>query len=165
MKKIVNIIILGSLVLFIYSCTKGGDQLSLSGNADSVNSTLSSKQIIPIINNDTSKGSLTGWYDETANVMTFTVNWSRDISVNAKDTITSVQFYDTASATTMGSLARSIIVSNTNNSGSILLNLAGNLCFSNTEKSNFLAGKWYIVLCSKKYPNGIIRGQLVTTKK
>jgi hypothetical protein len=49
-------------------------------------------------------------------------------------------------------------------SGSVTLSLIGSNNLSDSEKQDLIAGKWYYTLCTQKFPQGIIRGQLNTAK-
>jgi hypothetical protein len=163
----------------LVSCTKGGDQGGFSGNVYTISATASCKQLIPSIDT-TSTGTLTGLYDEQANVLTYTITWTdlwRDSVYDAvqkknvastaaqKDTLSYINLYDLASATDTGILVRSQSATNANRSSSLALSLASSTGFTPTERADFYAGKWYIVLATKKYPKGIIRGQLIAVKK
>lgn len=70
-----------------------------------------------------------------------------------------------ASATANGALIRSLPFTNPNKAGSINLGLAGGTGFSAQEKTDFLSGAYYFTINTKRYPSGIIRGQLAITKK
>lgn len=162
----------------LVSCTKGGDQSGFSGNVYTVSATASSKQLIPSIDT-TSTGTLAGLYDEQANILTYTIAWNdlwRDSVYDAvqkknvvstaaqKDTLAYIKLYDLASATDTGVLIRSQSVTNTNRTSSLTLSLASSTAFTLTERADLYSGKMYIVLSTKKYPTGIIRGQLNTVK-
>jgi len=158
------------------SCTKGGNLTGVtSGATYSVTASASSKQLIPSIDT-TSTGTVSGTYDDQTNVLTYTLGWTdffRDsvfsLALNKniaapKDTLSVIKFYGNASATDSGKLARSINIVNTNKAGSVVLTLSGNLCFLPLEKTDFLAGNWFIVLCTKRFPNGLVRGQIKPVK-
>jgi hypothetical protein len=146
----------------IVACTKGGKLERISGDQYMVSSTASSKQLVPAIDT-TSTGTFTGFYDEQSNTLTFTITWNDLWRTTSKDTITSVNFYGPASAATNGALVRSLPFVSTNNAASINLGLAGITGFMTTEKEDFLAGAYYFTINTKKYPKGIIRGQLTAT--
>jgi len=153
-----------SLVYSVASCTKGGVPEKLDGAIDSVYATASSKQLVPSIDT-TSTGTLTGWYDEQANIFTYTLAWTDLWRDTKKDTITAINFYGPAAATSNGNLVRSLPFSNTNRNGQVVLGLSGITGLLPSEVPDFLKGAYYFTLNTKRYPNGIIRGQLNIAKK
>jgi hypothetical protein len=160
MKILATIII----VTMAIACTKGGKLERISGDQYTVTSTASSKQLVPAIDT-TSTGTFTGFYDEQSNTLTFTIAWNDLWRTTSKDTITSVNFYGPASAATNGALVRSLPFVSTNNAASVNFGLAGVQGFTATEKDDLLAGAYYFTINTKKYPNGIIRGQLALTQQ
>jgi hypothetical protein len=160
MKILATIII----VTMAIACTKGGKLKRISGDQYTVTSTASSKQLVPAIDT-TSTGTFTGFYDEQSNTLTFTIAWNDLWRTASKDTITSVNFYGPASAATNGALVRSLPFVSTNNTSNVNFGLAGIQGFTATEKDDFLAGSYYFTINTKKYPNGIIRGQLAATQQ
>jgi hypothetical protein len=159
--KIATIIIITSIAV---ACTKGGKLERISGDQYTINSTAGSKQLVPAIDT-TSTGTFTGFYDERSNVLSFTITWNDLWRTASKDTITSVNFYGPAGASTNGALVRSLPFVSTNNAASANLGLAGIRGFTMSEKTDFLEGAYYFTINTKKYPNGIIRGQLTVTKQ
>jgi len=162
MKRIITALTLIAALSMI-ACTKGGSLQRINGDQYTITSTASSKQLVPAIDT-TSTGTFTGFYDDQSNILTFSVTWN-DLWRTAKDTITSINFYGPASATANGALVRSLAFVSTNSAASINLGLAGLNGFSISEKTDFLAGAYYFTINTKKYPNGIIRGQLAATKQ
>jgi hypothetical protein len=150
--------------LSIIACTKGGRLERISGDQYTITSIASSKQLVPAIDT-TSTGMFAGFYDEQSNILTFTVTWDDLWQKTSKDTITSVNFYGPASATANGTLVRFLPFVNTNDSASANLGLAGSKGFTMSEKQDFLSGAYYFTINTKKYPNGIIRGQLAAIKQ
>lgn len=163
MKRIITAFILIA-TFSIVACTKGGKLERISGDQYTVTATASSKQLIPAIDT-TSTGTFTGFYDEQSNILSFTITWNDLWRTTSKDTITSVNFFGPASATANGALVRSFPFVSTNNAASANLGLAGLNGFTMGEKKDFLEGAWYFTINTKKYPNGIIRGQLTATKQ
>jgi len=163
MKRIITALILIT-TLSIIACTKGGKLERISSIQYTVTSNASSKQLVPAIDT-TSTGTFTGFYDEEANILTFTIAWNDLWRTTSKDTITSVNFYGPANANANGALVRSLPFISTNNAASANLGLAGLKGFTMSEKKDFLQGAYYFTVNTKKYPNGIIRGQLSATKQ
>jgi hypothetical protein len=161
MKMLTTIFIVS---IFALACTKGGKLERISGDQYTITSTAGSKQLVPAIDT-TSTGTFTGLYDEQSNILSFTITWSDLWRTTSKDTITSVNFYGPADATTNGALVRSLPFVSTNNAASANLGLAGLSGFTLSEKTNFLEGALYFTINTKKYPNGIIRGQLTANKQ
>jgi hypothetical protein len=148
----------------VIACTKGGKLERISGDQYNVASTASSKQLVPAIDT-TSTGTFTGFYDEQSNILSFTITWNDLWRTTSIDTITSINFYGPASATANGALVRSLPFVSTNNAASANVGLAGIQGFASSEKADLLQGAYYFTINTKKYPKGIIRGQLAATKQ
>ena len=161
MKIFATIIIVTSMVI---ACTKGGKLERIGGDQYTVASTASSKQLVPAIDT-TSTATFTGFYDDQSNILSFTVTWNDLWRTTSKDTITSVNFYGPASTSANGALVRSLPFVSTNNAASANVGLAGITGFTMSENKDFLEGSYYFTINTKKYPNGIIRGQLAATKQ
>jgi hypothetical protein len=155
---------------YLISCTKGGNQDGFNGNIYTISATANSKLLIPPIDT-TSTGILSGLYDEQANNFTYTIAWNylwRDSIYNAttkkniattaaqKDALSYIKFYSSSAITDSGTLVRSQAVTNTNRNSNLKFCFAGYQGLTAAEKADLYAGKWYIVLATKKYPNGII---------
>ena len=160
--KILTIIFIVSTIAI--ACTKGGKQERVGGHQYTITSTASSKQMVPAIDT-TSTGTFMGFYDERSNILSFTITWNDLWRTASKDTITSVNFYGPAGAATNGVLVRSLPFVSTSNAASANLGLAGINGFTTSENNNFLEGAYYFTINTKKYPNGIVRGQLAVTKQ
>lgn len=160
MKNIIIILI----VIVIGACTKGGKPETVNGLQYAVTSSATSKQLIPAIDT-TATAVFTGLYDETTNLLTYTLTWSGLWLDTKKDTITSIAFYGPATATTNGALVRTLSFVSTNKAGSVNLGLAGNTGFSEQEKNDFMSGAWYFTINTKRYTTGIVRGQLTLNQK
>ncbi|MDP4209373.1 MAG: CHRD domain-containing protein [Bacteroidota bacterium] len=169
-----NIIIIASLILCAYvaSCTKGGEQDGF-GNTYiyTSNDTASYTQVVPAPAVDTlTAGSVTSWYDDQAKVLNYTVKWYglwKLVPATKNDTIVSISIYK-GDAGSNGTLVRTLKVSITSSktsNGSMPLCLAGTTYMTESEKADYLAGKWYILIASKKKPAGIIRGQMNVVKR
>lgn len=146
------------------ACTKGGKPEGIGGDRYTVSSAASSKQLVPAIDT-TATGTLAGLYDAQSNILTYTITWNDLWRDTKKDTITSVSFYGPANATANGTLVRSLPFVNTNRAGSINLGLAGITGFTENEKKSLLGGACYFTIDTKRYPSGIIRGQLAAAKQ
>lgn len=149
--------------LSILACTKGGSLERISGDQYTITSTASAQQLVPAIDT-TFAGTFKGFYDEQLNILTFTLTW-KDLWRTDKDTITSVNIYGPAGAAENGALVRSLPFVSTNSEATVNLGLAGLNGFGMKEKKDFLAGACYFTINTKKYPNGIIRGQLAAIKQ
>ena len=159
--KILTTIIIASIAV---ACTKGGKLEGIRGDQYSIASTASSKQLVPAIDT-TSTATFTGLYNEQSNVFTFTVTWNDLWRTTGTDSITSVNIYGPATATANGALVRTLPFVSTNNAASANLGLAGITGFTISEKNDFLNQAYYFTINTKKYPNGIVRGQLAATKQ
>ncbi|WP_207531764.1 hypothetical protein [Desertivirga arenae] len=172
MKRIILSIFLLSACLLL-ACTKGGDLEGLSQNTYKVTSALDGASLSPAPANDTTKGSFSGWYDEQSNSLAFTVRYNKDTRFVKTDTLVGLNFYKDRSAIGTAATARtfpfSIIVDATKNpaanvTGSLSFGLSGSNAFIANEKADFINGKWYVVLISKRFPLGIAGGQLLPVK-
>ncbi|WP_205509526.1 CHRD domain-containing protein [Longitalea arenae] len=161
MKILTTIIVVISIAI---ACTKGGKLERISGDQYTITSNASSKQLVPVIDT-TSSGTFTGFYDEQSNTLSFTITWNDLWRTASKDTITSVAFYGPANAATNGVLVRLLPFVSTNNAASANLGLAGIKGFTMSEAAALLEGAYYFTINTKKFPNGIIRGQLAATKQ
>lgn len=161
MKILTTIFTISSIAI---ACTKGGKLERINGDQFTITSTAGSKQLVPAIDT-TSTGTFTGFYDEQSNTLTFAITWNDLWRTSSKDTITSVNFYGPADATANGALVRSLPFVSTNNAASANFGLAGIRGFTKSEQSELLEGAYYYTINTKKYPNGIIRGQLEAIKQ
>lgn len=158
-----------TITIFIFiahsliGCTKGGTLESIHGDQYTITSTATSQQLVPTIDT-TFNGTFTGLYDEQLNNLAFTITWT-DLWRTSKDTITMVNFYGPASAGENGPLVRSLPFVSVNSESKINLGLAGLKGFTMDEKKAFISGTYYFTINTKKYPNGIIRGQLTAVKQ
>lgn len=173
MKKFFLSIFLFSVSL-LTGCTEGGDLEGLAGNTFTVSSALEASKISPNPPSDATKGTITGWYDEESNILAFTLKYTKDISVTKKDQILSVHFYkvktEVGTAAPDRSFPVTINVDGTdpskpvNVTGSLSLGLSGSKAFSSQEKTSFMAGNWYVVLLTDKFPKGIAAGEITLTR-
>ena len=151
-------------VFSIIGCTKGGTLERITGSQYTITSSASSKNLVPAIDT-TSTGTFNGFYDEQSNILAFTVTWNDLWRTTSKDTITSVNFYGPAGTNMNGMLVRSLPFVSTSNAASANLGIEGFNGFTAAEKKNLLEGSCYFTINTRKYPNGIIRGQLAATKQ
>ena len=163
MKNLFLILFSLSVAYNISSCTKGGELDGIKGKSYTVTSTASSKQLLPLIDT-TSTGTLKGLYDDQTNILTFTLAWDDLWRDTNKDTITAVNIYGPAATTANGTLVRTLSYVNTNRTGTAVLGLSGYYGLATTEKNEFLAGAYYFTIATKRFPNGIVRGQLKATE-
>lgn len=150
-------------ISFWVSCTKGGDQDGFSSdNIYTFSDTASYTQLTPAPAIDTlAAGSVKGWYDQQANNLTFTVAWYGLWKKAVKtEGVTRIDLFVADAAGGNGTLTRSFNITSSSSTGKIVLNLAGNKQLNATEMSDFLAGKWYFVLYTKSWPNGLISGKM-----
>lgn len=163
MKNIITVITLIA-AFSITGCTKGGKLERISSSQYTIKAAASSRQLVPAIDTGFA-GTFTGFYDEQANILTFTITWTDLWEAAGQDTITSVNFYGPAGTTANGALVRSLPFVSTNSAATANLGLAGLNGFKMSEKQDLLAGAYYFTINTKKYPNGIIRGQLAAIKQ
>lgn len=151
-------------LLGVMACTKGGDLYEAKGNMFTVSSAASARQLLPAIDTP-SVATLSGVYDEGLNNLTFSLTWTDLWRDTKRDTITAVAFYGPASATGNGELVRSLTFINPNRNGTANLGMSGGTSFSTQQQTDFLAGSYYFIITTRRYPAGIVRGQLSLEKK
>lgn len=98
-------------------------------------------------------GWLTGTYDTTTKILTFSFNWQFDGSA----TLTGVHFHGPA---TVGQNASVVVPVNgpaASNQGSF----GASVTLTQGQESDLLAGKWYFNIHSSAFPNGEMRGQII----
>ena len=152
------------VVIAAGACTKGGKPSGVNGIVYAVTSSATSKQLVPAIDT-TATAAFSGLYDETTNILTYTITWSDLWLDTKKDTITSIVFYGPATAGANGAVVRTLSFVSTNKAGSANLGLAGNTGLSDPEKTDFMSGAWYFTINTKRYTTGIVRGQLMLSQK
>lgn len=152
------------ITIVIAACTKGGKLEGVQGNLYAVTSSASSEQLLPAIDT-TAAATFTGLYDETANIFTCSIAWTDLWRDSKKDTITSINFYAPATASSNGPLVRTLSLVNTNRNGTVNIGLSGNTGLTGDEKGDLLAGAWYFTINTKRYAAGIVRGQLSITQQ
>lgn len=162
LKKIKNLALISLIAVFALGCTKGGNLKSTDGAIYLVSGNSNAQQLVPQ-GGSTGTGTFSGWYDEGLNVLTFTVTWNA--LWTGSDAVTSVNFYGPATAGANGNQLRSVAFSSTAATGTINLGLGGYSGFSAAEKADLFSGKWYYVICTTNFPNGIVRGQLTANKR
>ncbi|HYO20892.1 MAG TPA: CHRD domain-containing protein [Flavisolibacter sp.] len=156
------------------ACTKGGTLEGVSGGSYAVAASLDGSKLAPATTNDTTKATMTGWYDEEANNLVFTLSYKKDTTVFKKDTLVNIYLFK-EKPVTLAAFARKFSFTvnidattkpnPTNISGSFNYGLSGNTQLTAEEETSFLAGNWYAVLVSKKFPNGVAAGQITAVKK
>lgn len=157
-------------VVALAACTKGGRLETLTGKTYTVISSLDGSKVSPATSNDTTKASLSGWYDEQTNGFTFKLTYSKDTAVIKLDTLTAVLFFrntPTGSSTPARTLPVTVVVnaaSKTNISGSFNRGLSGNTGIDAADIPALVNNQWYVVLTSRKFPAGIAGGQLMLSE-
>jgi hypothetical protein len=158
------------VIAVLAACTKGGEFETLTAASYAVSSSLDGSKLTPATANDTTKGSLAGWYDEQANGLTFTLTYEKDTSVIKLDTLTAMQFFrnvPTAGSTPAITIPVSAVInaaSKTNISGSFNRGLSGYTGIAADDVQSFLNNQWYVVLTSRKFPAGVAGGQVMLSK-
>jgi hypothetical protein len=168
-------IVIIAVAVYMISCTKGGTYEGVSGNAYQVTAAMDGTAVVPATVNDTTKGTFTGWYDEQANELAFTINYKKDTTVFKKDTLVNIYLYKEKPVAAGTVAARSFAFtvnidattkpSPTNVSSALNFGVAGSRQLTAAEKTALLAGQWYALLVSKKFPNGVMGGLLQVKKQ
>ena len=156
-KKITNVpvLIAAASVIGFSSCEKDDiddineDTYSLAGSA-------SGSQVVPAVTT-TATGSISGSYNAQTNQMQYNISWS-GLAASATD---SVSIYGPAAAGANGNLIGKVAVTTAGVAGSAV----GGATLTEEEESSLLDNEWYFVVGnSTTYPDGEIRGQIMTSK-
>ncbi|MEA5429288.1 CHRD domain-containing protein [Arcicella lustrica] len=161
-------VFLGIIVLGTFGCTQGGELQSLLWADYKVVGDGSGDQMVPSLTN-TATGKFSANYNIELNSMTYTLRWANLwVNTGIKDTIVKAGFYSPAAKGENGTAVRSIYIPTTkllNPTDSTTYAIAGTKeAFNEKEEADLLNGKWYYVIHTKKFPNGIVRGQLSASK-
>ena len=138
-----------SLILFsLTACDKDDDDeekvaYTLSATADGA-------QEVPAVTTDGS-GTLTGSYNKTSNLLTYTVSWE-DLSGPAM----AMHFHGPAAAGVPAGVALPITGFTPGASG----NYSGSATINETQEVELLDGKWYLNIHTEMHGGGEIRGQV-----
>ena len=156
-KRITNVPVLIAIasVIGFSSCEKdemddiNEDTYTLSGNA-------TGSQVVPAVTT-TATGSISGSYNAQTNQMQYNISWS-GLAASATD---SVSIYGPAAAGANGNLIGKVAVTTAGVAGSAV----GGATLTEEEESSLLDNEWYFVVGnSTTYPDGEIRGQIMTSK-
>jgi hypothetical protein len=152
-------------IFLIVSCSKGGLQSSLSGDAYILNGKADGTQLTPA-NGSLGTSNLTGWYDKESNTLNCTFNWTDLWTTNALDTISSIEFHGPSTLGVNAPILKNItIASRYSFSDKLSTSLSGYTGLTVEQSADLISGKWYYVICTKKYPNGLVRGQVNVDKR
>ncbi|SKA05854.1 CHRD domain-containing protein [Sediminibacterium ginsengisoli] len=142
-------------VAFIFaSCEKdevnAGITYNLSGNA-------TSGQVIPV-GSSTSNGTatITGTYNSTTKVMSYTTAWS-----NLTGGPVAGGFFSGAAGQNGSSVSVWTLGSGLNNSGSI----SSSITLTNDQEAQLLNNNWYYLLSTSSNISGEVRGQVTATRE
>ena len=126
-------------------CNKGEDVVEINGEA-------SGAQIVPIPVTTTASARLTGVYNEVSGMFSYRVLWD-----NLSDTITRINFRGPSDAGSTGTVVVEVSIPFKRDSGSI----AGFTILQDAIASYLTSGKLYLLVQSKAYANGELRGQML----
>jgi len=135
------------------SCDKDDDDNNPPNQMYTISGNASGSQEVPAVTT-TATGTLTGSYNATSNLLTYTISWN-GLSGN----ITSANFYGPAlSGVSAGSINNITIGTN-----GITGSTSGTITLADSTESHLLAGKLYYNLLTAAHTTGEIRGQVVAT--
>ncbi|WP_256011848.1 Ig-like domain-containing protein [Desertivirga xinjiangensis] len=159
MKRIAIYIIL--LAVFFEGCTKGGELVNSEDTmAYAVTGDGDSHQMVPeMIKPTGATANFKGMYAVGTNSFNFSISWN-NLYTTVKDTITSLRFYGPAGEEYLGDPMQFVNLNSSTASGTLSYSLSGIQGLRKSSMDDLLAGKLYYVLSTKKFPEGILRGQL-----
>lgn len=140
-------------VLFFTSCTKDDGYVaasisySLSGNA-------SGSQSVPASSNQNGSGTMSGTYNSSTRVMSYTTTWS-----NLTGAPISGGLYTGAAGTIGTSISAWSLGSGLSTSGSF----SGSTTLNADQEAKLLAGQAYYILATTANASGEIRGQITAS--
>ena len=140
-----------AVALMLFSCTKGDVALSLSytlsGNG-------SGNQTVPTSNNNNGSGTMTGNYNSSTKVMTYTSTWANLTGAPVSGGLYTGAIGIIGTSITPWSLG-SGVTSSGSFSSTVTLNAA--------QEAQLFAGKCYYLLTTTANVSGEIRGQITAT--
>jgi hypothetical protein len=131
----------------------GGNGNPGGGNTYTISASLTGGAETPG-NASTGTGMLTGTYDPASYKLTYTLTWNK-----ISGAPTEMHFHGPAAAGVSGPVAVSI----TGFSATVTGSVSGSAVLSVGQAGDLLSGKWYVNIHTAAFPNGEIRGQVVTT--
>lgn len=139
------------IVFFFSSCTKDDAGVSItyaiSGNA-------SSSQTVPASSNSNGSGTISGTYNSSTKVMSYTTTWSNLTGAPVSGGLYTGATGEAGSSIALWSLGTG-------------LTATGNISVTTTlnaqQEANLLAGKCYYLLATSANASGEIRGQITAT--
>ena len=145
--KLLSTVLLGFMSLSIFSsCDKDDDD----DNIYNVRAAMTSSKQVPA-NTTTGSGTLTGTYDATDNVLTYTATWT-----GLTGTAQAAHFHGPASTTaTALPVVTFAIVGN---------GATGVTTLTDAQEQDLLNGLWYVNVHTAAHTGGEIRGQVSATK-
>ena len=137
----------------LFSCTKGDVAVSvmysLSGNA-------SGSQAVPASSNNNGSGTITGNYNSSTKVMTYTSTWTN---------LTSAPIAGGLYTGAVGSVGASITAWSLGSGASASGSFSGSVTLNADQEAQLLAGKCYYLLSTTANVSGEIRGQITASAK
>jgi hypothetical protein len=140
-----------SSIFAITSCSKDDDNnndkvmFNLGGNA-------SGTAVVPAVTT-TGAGTITGTYNKTTNVMTYSIGWT-----GLSATASGVSFYSGASGVN-GTLVQDVNITTAGTTGAS----TGSITLTDAQETDLLAGNWYYLIGTSNHTSGEVRGQVTTT--
>jgi hypothetical protein len=138
--------------LFFTSCTK--DDTASTSITFSLNSTASGSQAVPASSNSNGSGNLTGTYNSSTKVMTYTTTWAN---------LTGAPISGGLFAGVVGQIGTSISAWTLGTGLSAQGNFSATTTLNADQEAQLLAGKAYFVLATTANASGEIRGQITAS--
>ncbi|MBC9908997.1 CHRD domain-containing protein [Chitinophaga varians] len=124
------------------------------GNTYTISASLTGGQETPP-NASTGTGTLTGTYDPATYKLTYKITWNM-----ISGAPTGMHFHGPAAAGVAAPVVVGITGFPTDSTGSV----SGSVVITAGQAGDLLSGNWYVNIHTAKFPNGEIRGQVVTSK-
>ena len=143
---------------FVFAgCDKNDDNNSTPRHTYELSGSASGSQVEPATNS-TATGNISGTYDSTTNVLSYTISWN-----GLSSTPSTAGFFSKVSGSSDITIGASFSLGT--NPVAASGSASGNMTLSADEEAKLLAGQWYYVVRSANYTNGEIRGNVNTTIK
>lgn len=144
--------ILLSGILLMSSCEKDDDN-DINDDTYAVSGDASGSQENPAVTTS-GTATLSGTYNASSNKLDYTINWT-----GISGTATMIHFHAPASVGVNASVITDLTISTNGISGQS----KGSVTLSETEESYLLSGQVYYNIHTLQYPDGEIRGQVITS--
>jgi CHRD domain len=150
LSSLLLLIALGST--FMTGCKK--DSATTTSTTYTISGTASGNNEVPAVTTS-GTGTLTGTYDPSTKILTYSVSWS-----NLSGPATASHFHGPAPAGQNASVIVPFTITNNGNGGTA----SGQATLTSAQETDLLAGNWYWNVHTAAHGGGEIRAQVVATR-